>query len=60
MMENILEELLKSNHNISNVISFENEPKNAPWGERYFHIREPDGYQLSFAMPIKEKKAFKA
>ena len=51
---------MKSNHNISNIISFENEPKNAPWGERYFHIREPDGYQLSFAMPIKEKKAFKA
>jgi uncharacterized glyoxalase superfamily protein PhnB len=51
---------MKSNHNISNIISFENEPKNAPWGQRYFHIREPDGYQLSFAMPIKEKKAFKA
>ena len=51
---------MKSNHDISNVISFENEPKDAPWGERYFHIREPDGYHLSFAMPIKEKKAFKA
>jgi hypothetical protein len=51
---------MKSNHNISNVISFENEPKNAPWGERYFHIREPDGYQLSFAMPIKEKKNLEA
>jgi hypothetical protein len=31
----------------------------APWGERYFHIREPDGYQLSFAKPIKKRKAFK-
>jgi hypothetical protein len=35
----------------------------APWGERYFHICEPDGYELSFAKPIKkrkEKKTFKA
>jgi catechol 2,3-dioxygenase-like lactoylglutathione lyase family enzyme len=42
----------RSNKNISNLISFENEPTNAAWGERYFHIREPDGYQLSFAKPI--------
>jgi hypothetical protein len=36
------------------MISFENEPKDATWGERYFHVREPDGYQLSFATPIKK------
>lgn len=42
----------RSNKSISNLISFENEPTNASWGERYFHIREPDGYQLSFAKPI--------
>ena len=46
----------RSNKNISNLISFENEPTNAAWGERYFHIREPDGYQLSFAKPIHKKK----
>jgi catechol 2,3-dioxygenase-like lactoylglutathione lyase family enzyme len=46
---------MKSNPNISNIVSFENEPSDAPWGERYFHIREPDGYQLSFAMPIKSR-----
>src|SRR5437588_12994638 len=46
----------KSNERISNLISFENEPTNAAWGERYFHIREPDGYQLSFAEPIHKKK----
>jgi catechol 2,3-dioxygenase-like lactoylglutathione lyase family enzyme len=54
----------KSNEHISSLISFENEPTNAAWSERYFHIREPDGYQLSFAMPIADKenknKAFKA
>ena len=38
----------KNDVGISNTISFENEPKDAPWGERYFHIRVPDGYQLSF------------
>lgn len=44
---------LKKDHNISKLISFENEPTNASWGERFFHIRDPDGYQLSFAMLIK-------
>ncbi|HJY10482.1 MAG TPA: VOC family protein [Nitrososphaeraceae archaeon] len=45
----------KGNVEISKVIQFENEPTDAPWGERYFHIFEPDGYQLSFAEPLKEK-----
>jgi catechol 2,3-dioxygenase-like lactoylglutathione lyase family enzyme len=46
----------KNNMTISNLISFENEPTDATWGERYFHIREPDGYQLSFAEPIANKR----
>lgn len=25
------------------------EPADAPWGERYFHIRDPDDHELSFA-----------
>lgn len=25
------------------------EPADAPWGERYFHIFDPDGHELSFA-----------
>lgn len=28
------------------------EPADAPWGERYFHITDPDGHELSFARPI--------
>jgi catechol 2,3-dioxygenase-like lactoylglutathione lyase family enzyme len=24
-------------------------PTDAPWGERYFHIHDPDGHELSFA-----------
>jgi catechol 2,3-dioxygenase-like lactoylglutathione lyase family enzyme len=25
------------------------EPRDAPWGERFFHISDPDGHELSFA-----------
>jgi catechol 2,3-dioxygenase-like lactoylglutathione lyase family enzyme len=28
------------------------EPADAPWGERYFHINDPDGHELSFARPL--------
>jgi len=44
---------LKKDDNISKLGSFENEPTSATWGERFFHMRDPNGYQLSFAMPIK-------
>ena len=27
-------------------------PQDAPWGERYFHLRDPDGHELSFAKPL--------
>lgn len=30
-------------------IAPETEPADAPWGERYFHVRDPDGHELSFA-----------
>ena len=42
---------MKNDKVISEAITFENEPTDAPWGERFFHVREPDGYQLSFAQP---------
>ena len=50
---------LRSNKRIANTISFQNEPMDGPWGERYFHICEPDGYELSFANPIKKRKPLK-
>jgi catechol 2,3-dioxygenase-like lactoylglutathione lyase family enzyme len=31
------------------------EPRDAPWGERYFHLFDPDGHELSFARPINQK-----
>jgi catechol 2,3-dioxygenase-like lactoylglutathione lyase family enzyme len=27
-------------------------PQDASWGERYFHMVDPDGHELSFARPI--------
>ncbi len=27
-------------------------PRDASWGERYFHITDPDGHELSFARPL--------
>lgn len=27
-------------------------PADAPWGERYFHLSDPDGHELSFARPL--------
>jgi hypothetical protein len=43
---------MKHDEYISKSIVFENEPTNAPWGEGFFHIREPDSYQFSFAQPL--------
>jgi catechol 2,3-dioxygenase-like lactoylglutathione lyase family enzyme len=30
----------------------ESSPADAPWGERYFHLRDPAGHELSFARPL--------
>lgn len=27
-------------------------PADASWGERYFHMKDPDGHELSFAKPL--------
>lgn len=27
-------------------------PRDGPWGERYFHLTDPDGHELSFARPL--------
>ena len=28
-------------------------PQDASWGERFFHVRDPDGHELSFAHPLR-------
>lgn len=30
-------------------------PADAAWGERYFHVRDPDGNELSFARPLNQR-----
>ena len=27
-------------------------PRDASWGERYFHLTDPDGHEISFARPL--------
>jgi catechol 2,3-dioxygenase-like lactoylglutathione lyase family enzyme len=34
-------------------LGFEPErPRDASWGEHYFHMHDPDGHELSFAQPL--------
>jgi catechol 2,3-dioxygenase-like lactoylglutathione lyase family enzyme len=33
------------------------EPSDAAWGERYFHLTDPDGHELSFARPLTSRRA---
>ncbi len=31
-------------------------PRDAEWGERYFHLTDPDGHELSFAWPLRSPR----
>lgn len=37
---------------IERGIDPQTDPRDAEWGERYFHVRDPDGHELSFARPL--------
>ena len=39
-------------HIVSAGLSPDTPPADAPWGERYFHLTDPDGHELSFAKPL--------
>ena len=30
-------------------------PRDASWGERFFHVADPDGHEISFARPFERK-----
>ena len=37
---------------VAHGLNPETSPSDAEWGERYFHITDPDGHGLSFAKPL--------
>jgi len=39
-------------HILAQGFTAEAPPRDAAWGERYFHLPDPDGYSLSFAQPL--------
>jgi catechol 2,3-dioxygenase-like lactoylglutathione lyase family enzyme len=39
---------------LENGLKSDTTPRDAEWGERYFHITDPDGHELSFARPLAE------
>ena len=38
---------------VAHKLEPETMPRNAEWGERYFHLTDPDGHEISFATPLK-------
>lgn len=42
---------------VANGLQPQAAPCDATWGERYFHIADPDGHELSFATPIGEQSS---
>jgi len=51
-----LYDFFKNDSTISKIIEIEDKPKDSNWGERYFHVFDPDGHELSFAQPIKKER----
>ena len=43
---------MQDDKTVSALGKFESKPQDAIWGERFFHITDPDGYKLSFATPL--------
>ncbi|MEQ9335288.1 VOC family protein [Thalassobaculum sp.] len=39
-------------HVLAQGVTPEFPPRDAPWGERYFHMVDPDGHEISFARPL--------
>lgn len=35
----------------------EHAPRDAPWGERFFHLTDVDGHEISFARPLSPRTA---
>ena len=46
---------MQNDQTISILGKLESKPQDATWGERFFHVLDPDGYRLSFATPISDE-----
>ena len=46
---------MENDETISRLGNLESKPVDAVWGERFFHVLDPDGYKLSFATPISDE-----
>ena len=46
---------MQDDKTVSELGKFESKPQDAIWGERFFHMLDPDGYKLSFATPISDE-----
>jgi len=43
---------MQDDKKVSELGKFESKPQDATWGERFFHMLDPDDYKLSFATPL--------
>ena len=43
---------MQDDKTVSELGKFESKPQDAIWGERFFHLLDPDGYKMSFATPL--------
>jgi len=43
---------MENDETISGLGKLESKPQDATWGERFFHVLDPDGYKMSFATPL--------
>ena len=43
---------MQDDKTVSTLGKFESKPQDATWGERFFHMLDPDGYKMSFATPL--------
>ena len=43
---------MQDDKTITELGEFESKPQDATWGERFFHLTDPDGYKMSFATPL--------
>ncbi len=46
---------LINDSDFAELATLETKPTTANWGERFFHLRDHDHYQLSFAYPLHRK-----